>query len=931
MGRLDPSLADQSALPLLGVGFELSAVPMILVDDSLRIAGANPAARLLLAAQELIGRLMTAIAAPPEAKLIARELNAFLCGELSHLERETDLLADSGDTVRVEVRLDAVLSSGRRFVLGQFRDVTDERQQTRELAASEGRYRQLVDNLPDSSVMLFDNDLRLVLAAGEALIASGYEHPHELAGRMITDLLHPRAWELLQPRYAEFLAGRCVDFEYDSPIVGRQFRVRVRPVTDRDGTVTGGLVLSEDVSEDRARRSQMEQVHRLGQFGSSSYDRQSGWSYDAELLALWGLEAAPEAINPADAGFPVTLLPPDDRRAVLLLWQEVNTVGGRHTLPYRIRHGVTGELRSLQSTHETVIDPDGVLIRVVATHIDISDTVAAAARADLDRATAAGQRLELLLQVTNALATSRLGPDELMVSIANLASTTIGEGAVIRILTPDLGSIERDVIAHPDAEVRRRLESELQKSAAWPVPSEGIPGQVVGKGKLVSRIRQEGWRPEYQELFAERVFADAAHFMIAPVRHNGAVLGMLAVVRMDPDSPYQPGDDDLLQVLADGAGAAIAESRVARRHHQLLEQLADLETRERTELAEGIHDEPIQHLAAGIMRLDYLSAHVDPVTRDELDRVAGQLETTADWLRNLIVVALNPPDLAAGLGPALAGLAKSIFAGTPTVLGVEGSDQAALTAPAKETAYRVLREALVNIRKHARATVVTLRIEERGDVVVLALSDDGIGSNSLDAGPGRPGVAAMRARAEASGGYLNIESIEGLGTEVTLTLPKSRVDQERPTTALLKGLPTDGPTVDTPRSDNWGPHSIVLCDDQRDLRDAVRLMMSDAPRFHVVGEASDGVTCLQRVREFRPDALIMDFSMPGGGPLLVKAARELHPGLHIIVFSGRHDARTRDAMLDAGANQYVVKTGRLRPLIEALDRAFTPTPGVLPA
>ena len=90
----------------------------------------------------------------------------------------------------MEVRLDAVLSSGRRFVLGQFRDVTDERQQTRELAASEGRYRQLVDNLPDSSVMLFDNDLRLVLAAGEALIASGYEHPHELAGRMITDLLH---------------------------------------------------------------------------------------------------------------------------------------------------------------------------------------------------------------------------------------------------------------------------------------------------------------------------------------------------------------------------------------------------------------------------------------------------------------------------------------------------------------------------------------------------------------------------------------------------------------------------------------------------------------------------------------------------------------------------------------------------------------------
>ena len=74
----------------------------------------------------------------------------------------------------------------------------------------------------------------------------------------------------------------------------------------------------------------------------------------------------------------------------------------------------------------------------------------------------------------------------------------------------------------------------------------------------------------------------------------------------------------------------------------------------------------------------------------------------------------------------------------------------------------------------------------------------------------------------------------------------------------------------------------------------------------------------------------MDFSMPGGGPLLVKAARELHPELHIIVFSGRQDARTRDAMLDAGANQYVVKTGRLRPLIEALDRAFIRYPACCP-
>ena len=168
---------------------------------------------------------------------------------------------------------------------------------------------------------------------------------------------------------------------------------------------------------------------------------------------------------------------------------------------------------------------------------------------------------------------------------------------------------------------------------------------------------------------------------------------------------------------------------------------------------------------------------------------------------------------------------------------------------------------------------------------------------------------------------------------MTLTLPKRT---SGPVRSVARGRE---PAVTTGRSPAAGhmpgsapgpdnePHSIVLCDDRRELRSAIRLTLSDAPRFQVVGEASDGVSCLQRVMQFHPDGLIMDFSMPGGCPLPVKAARELHPELHIIVFSGRPDDRTRDAMLDAGANQYVVKIGRLRPLIEALDRAFTPISG----
>ena len=62
--------------------------------------------------------------------------------------------------------------------------------------------------------------------------------------------------------------------------------------------------------------------------------------------------------------------------------------------------------------------------------------------------------------------------------------------------------------------------------------------------------------------------------------------------------------------------------------------------------------------------------------------------------------------------------------------------------------------------------------------------------------------------------------------------------------------------------------------------------------------------------------------MPGGGPDVASAVRDSCPGIYILVFSGRHSRRLQMSMLDAGADQFVLKTGRLGPLVEALDRAY---------
>ena len=134
--------------------------------------------------------------------------------------------------------------------------------------------------------------------------------------------------------------------------------------------------------------------------------------------------------------------------------------------------------------------------------------------------------------------------------------------------------------------------------------------------------------------------------------------------------------------------------------------------------------------------------------------------------------------------------------------------------------------------------------------------------------------------------------------------------------------PAPGTHSLVPRQPSYGhSRTVLVCDDRPELRDAISTALSGFPRYTVIGEASDAASCVRGVQDNRPDILILDVSMPGGGPPVTRAVRSLHPTMHILVYSGRSDLRVQRDMLDAGADQYLLKTGRLGPLIQALDKA----------
>ncbi len=112
---------------------------------------------------------------------------------------------------------------------------------------------------------------------------------------------------------------------------------------------------------------------------------------------------------------------------------------------------------------------------------------------------------------------------------------------------------------------------------------------------------------------------------------------------------------------------------------------------------------------------------------------------------------------------------------------------------------------------------------------------------------------------------------------------------------------------------------IMLIDDHKILRDALKTVLDREHDIVLAGEASDGAEALKLVRENRPDVVVMDVGMPNmGGIETTRALLAEHPGLRVLALSTYSDRRIVLQMLDAGACGYVVKSAGRDELLRAI-------------
>jgi PAS domain S-box-containing protein len=209
----------------------------------------------------------------------------------------------------------------------------------------------------------------------------------------------------------------------------------------------------------------------------------------------------------------------------------------------------------------------------------------------------------------------------------------------------------------------------------------------------------------------------------------------------------------------------------------LLDRVVSAGEEERTRIASDLHDGPIQRLSAILYRLHLArrgSRGEGPSVDEHLRHVEIELESQIQDLRQLLY-SLRPPVLdRLGLRAALEHHARSV--GDPSTVSVEvAAEVECWMTPSLETIiFRVAQEAITNACKHASASRIEVQARCEADVLVLEVSDDGVGfpgDHEAPALDGHFGVAAMRHRLDLVGGRLDIVSPTKGGTVVRATLP----------------------------------------------------------------------------------------------------------------------------------------------------------------
>jgi signal transduction histidine kinase len=298
-------------------------------------------------------------------------------------------------------------------------------------------------------------------------------------------------------------------------------------------------------------------------------------------------------------------------------------------------------------------------------------------------------------------------------------------------------------------------------------------------------IEQPANDPELGQLSA---LTPCQQAIIVPLRAGYESYGLLILGSPEPDI-YTPDFRDLLVAICNQAVLALQNANLYQNLMEEKDRLVNVEEDARKKLARDLHDGPTQTIAAIAMRLNYIRLLVNENPGDaiyELSQLEELARRTTKEIRQLLF-AFRPLILESqGLIAALDQVQQKVNETDPIPIHMETESDAEdlLSEEAQGAIFYIMWEAVTNVRKHANADNIWIRLYQKGMNVIAEVEDDGEGfdvaaTDSSYASRGSLGMINVRERATLVGGKTVIRSSPGNGTTVRVTIPVDQPEVEK--------------------------------------------------------------------------------------------------------------------------------------------------------
>jgi signal transduction histidine kinase len=390
------------------------------------------------------------------------------------------------------------------------------------------------------------------------------------------------------------------------------------------------------------------------------------------------------------------------------------------------------------------------------------------------------KELETISVITSALMNDLVDIEDAVSVALDQATEMLGvEAGMIRLLGDGTPGLKLTALKGLSEDYLVRLmQSDLGESGEG---SPTLPQEVILTNDL-------GVDPTVPTISREEGFLSGARI---PIGGKSGILGVMDVFSIECRR-FSPSDVRLLGCIGSEIGVAVEEARLfselsvkteeaeikAIQLQSLLARQYSVREEERKRIARDIHDGIGQMISGALVQLAALDHAIS--AGGDSSRCRTHLHLTQTLLKRAFdelgptLFELSPRILDLGLVPALRkylGLCQASF-GIACHLKA-GGEPFRLPPEVETTVYRIVQEALQNVRKHAKGSEASVCLEFGQSALRVSVQDNGNGywSESND-DEVHLGLVTMRERVISVGGKLSIRNFPGYGTVLTLDVPK---------------------------------------------------------------------------------------------------------------------------------------------------------------